>query len=70
MSEAMVERKTEAKGRVAKMSAEVRLLYTACYCFIMAQYVVNDHPWNSGLRMVASLSLIAALFIGARTRKA
>ncbi len=70
MSEAMVERKWRFGGLSRKMSAEVRLLYTACYCFIMAQYVVNDHPWNSGLRIVASLALIAALFVGARTRKA
>lgn len=52
------------------MSAEVRLLYGSCLCFIVAQYVVNDHPWNSGFRIVALLALIAAQLIGFRTRKA
>jgi hypothetical protein len=40
MSEAMVERKTERNGRMAKMSVEVRLLSVACLCFIVAQYGV------------------------------
>ena len=51
------------------MSAEVRLLYVACLCFIVAQYVVNDHPWNSGFRIVALLALIAAQWIGFRARR-
>jgi len=57
-------------GAYRKKSLEVRLLYVACLCFIVAQYVVNDHPWNSGFRIVALVALIAAQFIGFRTRKA
>jgi hypothetical protein len=56
-------------GAYRKMSVEVRLLYVACLCFILAQYVVNDHPWNSGFRIVALVSLIAAQWIGFRARK-
>ena len=70
MSEAMVERKTERNGRMAKMSVEVRLLSVACLCFIVAQYVVTDHPWNSGFRMVALLAFIAGQLIGLRARRA
>jgi hypothetical protein len=51
------------------MSAEVRLLYASCLCFIVAQYVVNDHPWNSGFRIVALLAMIAAQLIGLRVRR-
>ena len=56
-------------GAYRTMSAEVRLLYVACLCFIVAQYVVNDRPWNSGFRIVALVSLIAAQWIGFRMRK-
>ena len=69
MEDAMVDRKAEGNGRMAKMSVEVRLLYAACLCFILAQYVVNEHPWNSGFRMVALLALIAAQWIGFRARR-
>lgn len=70
MEEAMVASKRRFDGVHRKMSAEVRLLYAACYLFLMAQYVVNDHPWNSGFRMVGLLALIAAMWIGARARRA
>jgi len=56
-------------GIYRTMSVEVRLLYVACLCFIVAQYVVNDHPWNSGFRIVALLAMISAQWIGFRTRK-
>jgi hypothetical protein len=56
-------------GIYRTMSVEVRLLYVACLCFIVAQYVVNDHPWNSGFRIVALLAMISAQWIGIRTRK-
>ena len=52
------------------MSVEVRLLYAACWCFIMAQYVVNERPWDVGFRMVATLALTAAIWMGARERRA
>ena len=68
MEEMLVE--TEGFSRVyRKMGAEVRLLYVACLCFIVAQYVANDHPWNSGFRIVALLALIAALLIGFSARR-
>ena len=56
-------------GAYRKKSVEVRLLYVACLCFIVAQYVVNEYPWNSGFRIVALLAMISAQFIGFRTRK-
>ena len=56
-------------GAYRKKSVEVRLLYVACLCFIVAQYVVNEHPWNSGFRIVALLAMISAQWIGIRTRK-
>jgi hypothetical protein len=56
-------------GAYRRMSSEVRLLYVACFCFIVAQYVVNDHPWNSGFRIVALVALIAAQWIGFRMRR-
>lgn len=69
MEETMVVSKRRWGGRYWLMSVEVRLLYVSCLCFIVAQYVVNEHPWNSGFRIVALLALIAAQFIGFRTRK-
>jgi len=69
MEDTMVERKRRFGGAYRRMSSEVRLLYVACLCFIIAQYVVNDHPWNSGFRIVALLAMIAAQWIGMRTRK-
>jgi hypothetical protein len=69
MEEMVVERKWRFGGAYREMSAEVRLLYVACLCFIIAQYVINDHPWNSGFRMVAMLAMIAAQWIGFRMRK-
>jgi len=69
MDETLVESKWRLGGAYRKMSAEVRLLYVACLCFIIAQYVVNDHPWNSGFRIVALLAMISAQLIGLRTRK-
>jgi hypothetical protein len=69
MSEVMVEPKRRWGGKYRSMSVEVRLLYAACLCFIIAQYVVNDHPWNSGFRIVALLAMIAAQFIGFQMRK-
>ena len=69
MDEALVERKWRFGGTYRWMSAEVRLLYASCLCFIVAQYVVNDHPWNSGFRIVALLAMIAAQLIGLRVRR-
>ena len=69
MDETLVERKWRFGGAYRRMSAEVRLLYVACLCFIVAQYVVNDHPWNSGFRIVALLAMIAAQLIGLRVRR-
>ena len=68
MEETLVDTKTMRNGRMAKMSVEVRLLYAACLSFILAQYVVNEHPWNSGFRMVALLALVGAQVIGFRAR--
>jgi hypothetical protein len=48
---------------------EVRLLYVSCFCFITAQYVVNQRPWNIGFRMVALLALIVAQIVGLRARR-
>ena len=69
MDETLVERKWRIGGAYRKMSSEVRLLYVACLCFIVAQYVVNDHPWNSGFRIVALLAMVSAQWIGMRERK-
>jgi hypothetical protein len=69
MEEMLVETERGFSRGYRKMGAEVRLLYVACLCFIVAQYVVNDHPWNSGFRMVALLALIAALLIGFFARR-
>ncbi len=70
MAEMAVERRWRFGGVYRKMSAEVRLLYVACLCFIAAQYVVNDRPWNSGFRIVALLAMISAQLIGLRKRRA
>ncbi len=70
MEEMVAGTKPRFGGAYRRMSAEVRLLYVACLCFIVAQYVVNDHLWNSGFRIVALLAMIAAQLIGFRTRKA
>jgi hypothetical protein len=69
MEQTLVERKWRIGGAYRKMSSEVRLLYVACLCFIVAQYVVNDHPWNSGFRIVALLAMVSAQWIGLRERK-
>ena len=69
MDEALVERKWRFGGAYRRMSAEVRLLYVACLCFIVAQYVVDDRPWNSGFRIVALLAMISAQLIGVRRRR-
>ncbi len=69
MDEMLVERKWRFGGAYRRMSREVRLLYVSCLCFIVAQYVIDDHPWNSGFRIVALLSMIAAQLIGIRARK-
>jgi hypothetical protein len=69
MEDTMVASRRRFGGAYRRMSAEVRLLYVACLCFIVAQYVVNDRPWNSGFRIVALLALVAAQLIGFRTRK-
>ena len=69
MDETLAESKWKFGGAYRKMSGEVRLLYVACLCFIVAQYVVNDRPWNSAFRMVALLAMIAGQWIGLRTRK-
>jgi hypothetical protein len=70
MDGAMVETKRRWGGSYRSMSVEVRLLYVACLCFIVAQSVVNDRPWNSGFRIVALLAMIAAQLIGVRVRRA
>ncbi len=69
MDEMLVERKWRFGGAYRRMSSEVRLLYVSCLCFVVAQYVIDDHPWNSGFRVVALLSMIAAQLIGIRARK-
>jgi hypothetical protein len=69
MDETLVETKWGFGGSYRKLNAEVRLLYVACLCFIIAQYVVNDHPWNSGFRIVALLAMISAQLISVRTRR-
>ena len=69
MEEMLVETERGFSRVYRKMGAEVRLLYVACLCFIVAQYVVNEHPWNTGFRIVALLALIAAQWIGFRARR-
>ena len=76
MSEAMVERKTEGRGPVAKMSVEVRLLSVACLCFITAHWMVEEHSLDHGFRtmaevfrIVALLAFIAGQWIGLRARR-
>ena len=68
MEETLAGSKQRWGGAYRKASVEVRLLYATCWCFIIAQYVVNDHPWNSGFRIAGLLALIAAIWIGARER--
>jgi hypothetical protein len=70
MDGTMVVTKRRWGGTYRKMSVEVRLLHVACLCFIVAQYVVDERPWNQGFRMVAVLAFVAAQWIGLRTRKA
>lgn len=70
MSEVTAASKRRFGGSYRATNAEVRLLYAACLCFIVAQYVVDDHPWNNGIRMMALLAMIAAQFIGFRSRRA
>ncbi len=69
MEETMVKTKWRFGGSYRKMSAEVRLLYAACFCFIIAQHVIHDHPLNSAVQIVALLAMIAAQFIRLRTLK-
>ena len=65
--EMLVAKRTGWVGKTR--SAEVRLLYVSCLCFIVAEYVANDRPWNNGFRMVALVAMIAAQVVGYWARR-
>jgi hypothetical protein len=49
-----------------KWSIELRLAYIAILFLLMAQYVVNDRPWDHIFRIAGMLTYIASLSIAAR----
>jgi hypothetical protein len=49
-----------------KWSTELRLAYIAILFFIMAQYVVNERPWDHIFRIAGLLTYIASMFLAAR----
>jgi len=51
-----------------KLSYELGLAYIAILFFMMAQYVVNERPWDHILRIAGILASFASLFITARMR--
>lgn len=69
MDGSLVRPKRRWGGTYRGMSVEVRLLYVSCLCFMVAQYVVNERPWDAGFRIVALLALIVAQLVGLRTRR-
>jgi hypothetical protein len=52
-----------------KWSIELRLAYISILFFIMAQYVVNDRPWDHIFRIAGMLTYIASLSIAARKQR-
>jgi hypothetical protein len=49
-----------------KWSTELCLAYIAILFFIMAQYVVNERPWDHIFRIAGLLTYIASMFLAAR----
>jgi hypothetical protein len=52
-----------------KWSTELRLAYIAILFFIVAQYVVNERPWDHIFRIAGLLTYIASLSIAARKQR-
>ncbi|MGA8939115.1 MAG: hypothetical protein WB439_08120 [Acidobacteriaceae bacterium] len=68
MEETLDVAKQRDGGLYRRMNVQVRLLSLACLCFIVADSVVTDHPWNRGFQIVACLCFIAAQWIGLKER--
>ena len=51
-----------------RWSTELSLAYIAILFFLMAQYVVNERPWDHILRIAGILTCIASVFLTARKR--
>ena len=51
-----------------RWSTELSLAYIAILFFMMAQYVVNERPWDHILRIAGILTSFASLFFATRKR--
>lgn len=49
-----------------KWPTELRLAYIAILFFLMAQYVVNERPWDHIFRIAGILTYIASMFWAVR----
>jgi hypothetical protein len=50
----------------AKFPYELRLAYGTVLCFIVAQYVVNERPWEQIFRIIGLLMFIGSMTMAAR----
>ncbi|WP_158823210.1 hypothetical protein [Granulicella sp. S156] len=52
-----------------KWSSELRVAYAAILFFMMAQYVVNERPWDHILRIAGILAYMASMFLAAHKQR-
>jgi hypothetical protein len=51
-----------------KISLELRLAYVCILLFIVAQYAVNEHPWDQAFRIAGLLAFIGSMLLSVRKR--
>ena len=52
-----------------KWSVELRVAYVAILFFIMAQYVVNERPWDHIFRIAGILAYMVSMFLAAHKQR-
>ena len=56
-------------GIYGKLSRELSLAYMSILLFMMAQYVVNERPWDHILRIAGILAYMASMFLATRKQR-
>ena len=56
-------------GIERKWSRELSVAYISILFFMMAQYVVNERPWDHILRIAGILAYMASMFLAAHKQR-
>ena len=56
-------------GIYGKLSRELSLAYMSILLFMMAQYVVNERPWDHAFRIAGMVAFVVSMLLAARKQR-